>query len=214
MEDKLNVHGFQIQRRVCILFLVIFWSVHLVSGLLDGGDFIVVKKSDEIPSFVPLETCPNNNSDLRNIYQVQSLATDITQAGGTRDVEGDQVIQDHGFDEQATVDSEDTIEKIQQQVPPVIKAIPVKAPQHHVTDDEDSSTEKKTDEETQTESEQPCDERSAACQPPSQSDEEYQRQESAVEEESVEEKDPDVVIAPFSQWAEKKLEEQQVNTHL
>ena len=176
----------------------------LVAALLDGGDFVILDADNIVSqhsqhghqndvcsnprywdnllsSLVPREDPSSAPSVPRKAEEVlQEMKPDITEAKDLPRTEGE-------------------VKK----TPPVIKAIPVSTSPEPVAD----IKAEKVEVETQTE------EKPQAQDENNRRPEDYPRQESAVEEDSID--DPNVppakeqdVIAPFSQWAEKKLEEQ------
>ena len=199
-----------------LLLTVFVLRLAPVSGLMDGGDFVTVTEEDtpEPGQNDHHGTCPNpnvnNKETFLSIFNSQFCPHDevIIQEEPVK-VESGQQNMGKRLETEYEL-SKNTDHKLPETkeapiIPLIIKAVPVSA--------EKPKDEHKAEAETQTDQVKESD--SVTPVPPAEKPD-LGRKESSVEEEAIEsetevppgEAGGEAVIAPFSQWAERKLEEQ------
>ena len=194
------------------ILLVLLFLLAVVSGLLDGGDFVgqhggqrtVARQEDSTDS---RGVCPAVTLESL-LYEESVCSVEFKE----NFLGGNQEELTHN------VKAVESIEVKNEILPPVEKAkdppglTPVKVPPlivkatpKEMTSSTTISPLKEISEKQEIETKQQPEPETAESEPKDDAVVEFERKESAVEEEPVQEQ-PDV-IAPFSQWAEKKLEE-------
>jgi len=195
---------------VSLFHLLSFYLIVQVSGLLDGGDFVILNEGtkDLERHKSSLGFCPKPTFDQiflsrNNVCPVEDEPDE--QVNDNNDIEVKLI--DSAVIIDKTIDSskDDSEEEIKEPQPPlIVKAIPVKLP------NDDSVSNKEVQTQTEKEIEDKKESSDVELSKETEENSHFDRKESAVDEEPIVEEEPpsEDVIAPFSQWAEKKLEEQ------
>ena len=205
-----------------LLLTVSFLLLAPVFGLMDGGDFVTVKESNTPePGYSDLHsgTCPNSRVNIEERFLEILSSQHQCPINVAKSLEEPvevkiETLHQHNIEKPFVIVSEhrkDTERELNEakeapSTPLIIKAVPVSA--------DSPNDERRAEVETQTDPVKESDHPVTAA--PPEEKPELGRKESSVEEEAIEseaeapasEAGGEAVIAPFSQWAEKKLEEQ------
>ena len=204
------------------LLLTVSFLLAPVFGLMDGGDFVTVKESNTPqPGFSDLHsgTCPNSRVNIEERFLEILSGQHQCPINVAKSLEEPvevkiETLHQHNIEKPFVIVSEhrkDTERELNEakeapSTPLIIKAVPVSV--------DSPNDERRAEVETQTDPVKESDHPVTAAPPEEKPD--LGRKESSVEEEAIEseaevpasEAGGEAVIAPFSQWAEKKLEEQ------
>jgi len=183
------------------------------SSLLDGGDFIIVDADNSAIKDHPLSSESNGICPVRRFDEIflntEALICPVDSGPNETSFDGDKIpetvvkIGEIPISDQIAKPIEVLEEDVPISPPPIVKAVPVTEVPKDVTEKTIATPIIEEQDDLEKSNIEVLDER-----------DKFERQESAVDEEGTVQGDPKDdeegkdVIAPFSQWAEKKLEEQ------